>query len=330
MDLDAHLAEEHQQGRLSGSVLVRRSGTTLLNRGYGYADREQQRPNTPETAFQLCSVSKQFTAAATLLLQERAALSVDDKISTRLPDCPETWEPITIHHLLTHTSGIGHWQDYPDVDLYTPASRADLLQAFESGPLQFAPGTGWSYSSPGYVLLAHIAEQVSGVPYTEFLRRNIFEPLGMERSGAGSAAPYLKLRAKGYEGESGPVPSFELDSVGIGAGDLWSTTEDLAIWNAALAVPGLLSAASLGSMFSQHVRTTRSFPGFGEISYGYGWIVTALGDRSVIYHTGDNSGFRCINVRIPNDDLSIIVLANDHQTDALAIGISLANALLGS
>ena len=156
MDLHAYLSEESERGRFSGSVLITQRGTRLLEGGYGEADRKRLLPNTPRTEFQIASVSKQFTAAAILLLQERGALSVQDRVCAWLPGCPEIWEPITVHHLLTHTSGIGHWRDFPDLSLFAPNTPEGVIETFRRGALTFSPGTGWSYSSPAYVFLARI------------------------------------------------------------------------------------------------------------------------------------------------------------------------------
>src|SRR5690242_19113079 len=164
MDLSVYFADQCQQGRYSGSVFVWREGQVLLDAGYGLARREMGRPNAPKTTFQLASVSKQFTAGAILLLQEQGALSVSDRLSRWLPESPEAWQPMTLHHLLTHTSGIGHWQDFPMLKLDQPIARDELLAIFQRRPLLFSSG-GWAYSSPGYVLLAHVVEQVTGEPY---------------------------------------------------------------------------------------------------------------------------------------------------------------------
>src|SRR5579884_184421 len=170
MNADTSLFDRTLEGRFNGAVLVRHAGRTLISRGYGQADRGHGRPNTPQTAFQIASISKQFAAAAILLLQESGALSVHDQLCTWLPDAPEKWQPITVHHLLTHTSGIPHWETvFPDFrGLYEPIERERLIRIFQSEPLKFPPGSGWAYSSPGYVLLGHIVEQVSGEPYASF------------------------------------------------------------------------------------------------------------------------------------------------------------------
>lgn len=329
MNLDTYVSEQLQAGDAGGAILVRQAGTLLLDRSYGDADRARKQPNTPQTTFQIASISKQFTAASILLLQERGALSVQDHIHMWIPDCPPEWEPITIHHLLTHTSGIGHWDTYaPDLSLYEPNTRANLIRIFQHAPLRFSPGTDWHYSSPAFVLLAHIVEQITGEAYAAFLATNIFQPLGMDSTGAGSRAPYPERRAVGYEAGE-PVSSFDLDNVGIGAGDIWSITADLVCWDAALAAPGLLSERSLTSMFTPHAVTTRSFPEVPVVHYGYGWFITTLMGHQIAYHTGGNAGYVSINVWLPNDDIVIVVLTNAAgQLDTREMGMRIASELV--
>ena len=334
MVLDAYLAELSRQGQLNGSVLVRHKGETLLDRGYGVADRAHGRPNTPETAFQIASISKQFAAAAILLLQELGALSVQNRIPAWVPGCPTEWESITVHHLLTHTSGIGHWSNLPELNLFEPKPWENLLSIFQRHPLKFAPGQGWAYSGPGYVLLAHIVEQVSGQPYAQFLHQRIFHPLGMSSTGAGNQAPRPDQQAVGYTGET-LVPSFELETVDIGAGDMWSTSRDLALWDAALATPALLSAASLQAMFAPHAAVAddfaaKVFDGIPGIQYGYGWFIAEVEGCHLRIHPGDQPGFIAVNATLPTEDAVIIVLSNDQQNNVGEITFRLLGALLGA
>ncbi len=332
---EASLASLATHGRFSGVALVRRESETLLEVAYGEADRERGQPNMPETAFQIASVSKQFTAAAILLLQERNALSVHDSLRAWAPDCPADWEEITLHHLMTHTSGIGHWRDFPDLDLKTSISREALLRTFYERPLMFAPGESWAYSSPGYALLGHAVERASGEPYAAFLRRAVFDPLQMMSTSAGNHAPQPEHQARGYAGAE-PEPSFELDTVGKGAGDVWSTTRDLARWNIALATPGaLLSEASLRMMFTPYAAMPDGWVPLPDLHYGYGWIIGAMQGRPIRFHPGDNAGFNALNVYAPGCKASVILLSNDEggphdDRDLGEIGLSLLIELLES
>lgn len=329
VELETYLAEQSQRGRWSGAVFVSRGGQTMLDRAYGVADRRTRRPNTLQTAFQIASVSKQFTAAAILLLQEQGQLSVQDHIAAWVPECPAEWEPITVHHLLTHTSGIGHWRDFPELSLYAPITREHLLSIFAERPLKFSPGSGWAYSSPAYVLLAHIVEQITGELYAAFLQRRLFQPLGLADTGAGNRAPRPDRQALGYA-KGKPLPSFELDTVGVGAGDIWSTTHDLARWDAALATPGLLlSEASLRAMFAAYAAVPDDFADVPGTSYGYGWCLTEFGGHPARFHPGDNAGFNSVNIQLPDQQALIILLSNDENSDLASISLHLIGELVG-
>jgi CubicO group peptidase (beta-lactamase class C family) len=194
-----------------GSVLVVRGAHTLAARTSDDC--------TVRTRFQIASVSKQFTAAAVLLLAQRGAVNLDDRIGRRLDGCPPSWQDITLHHLLTHTSGLGHWDEYPMIGLARPVEPAELLTTFHRVPLLFPPGTGWHYSSPAYVLLAHVVQQAAGTPYRDFLATEIFTPLGMADTFAGSAGARPDI-ATGHDRDGRPVPSWELD-VGSVEGHAW-------------------------------------------------------------------------------------------------------------
>ncbi len=330
MDLDANLTKQSQQGQWTGSVLVRQQGRTLLDRGYGAANREDDRPNTPDTVFQIASISKQFTAAAILLLQEWGVLTVEDRIRLWVPDCPDTWEPITVHHLLTHTSGIAHWGDLPELSLFKTNTWENLRRIFQGHPLKFAAGEGWAYSSPAFVLLAHIVEQASDLPYGTFLHQRIFHPLGMASTGVGNHAPRPEQQAVGYTGKGPePEPSFELDTVSMGAGDIWSTTHDMARWDSALAAPGLLSVESLHEMFAPHAAVPGTIDGIGNMSYGYGWFIAAMDGHRLRYHDGDNAGFSSVNIQLPDDDALIILLSNE-EINPQEISLHLVSELLAS
>lgn len=326
-DIDAYLTEQTRRQRFSGSALVTRGLAPLLDRGYGLANRGERKPNTPQTAFQIASVSKQFTAAAILLLQEQGALSVRQRLACWVPAGPAGWDAITIHDLLVHTSGIGHWQNFPDLSLCEPTARERLIATFQRDPLLFPPGTRWSYSSPAYVLLAHIVEQVARQPYAAFVQDHIFAPLGMASTWAGNVPPWTVERAAGYSGGE-QAPSFELDQVGIGAGDIWSTTGDLARWDAALAAPGFLRPDSLQAMFTPHARATWSKEGLTDIQYGYGWFLARLRGHRLRFHPGDNAGFQSFNGWFPDGDALVILLTNDDDGDLGRIRVDVASRVL--
>jgi CubicO group peptidase (beta-lactamase class C family) len=304
---------------LRGVAIVARSGSPVLEAAGGLAD-ESGAACTTTTRFQIASVSKQFTAAAVLLLAERGAIGLQDPIEQWLVGCPRAWAHITVHHLLTHTSGLGHWPDFPDLDLYRPMDPDEQLAIFQRAPLRSRPGTSWSYSSPGYVLLGWIVQRASGQPYATFLEERIFEPLGLRSTTVGDP-PGGDGMARGYR-DGRPVPSFELATVGLGAGDIWSTAGDLARYDAALGSGAFLTSATRRAMCTPHGRLgdQEGAGGWGDgwwryDGYGYGWFVGTVAGRPVYFHPGDNPGYQAFNAWLPGEDLSVVVLTNDEMVD---------------
>ena len=281
-----------------GAVLVARDGKVLLSRGYGQANLEWNIPNTPATRFRIGSVTKQFTAAAILLLEERGRLSVDDPVKKHLPDAPAAWDAVTVRHLLTHSSGIPSFTSFPDyrsVKMFSTTPEK-IVASFRDKPLEFQPGEKWNYSNSGYVLLGHLIEKISGGTYETFMRENIFTPLGMTDSGYDLNRTVLPRRAAGYSpSPAGPVNAeFIHMSVPHGAGALYSTTEDLLRWSQGLFGGKLLSTASFEKM-------TTAF----KSDYGFGVAVRMLNGRRVIDHGGGIEGFQydsCPTTRHEADD----------------------------
>jgi CubicO group peptidase (beta-lactamase class C family) len=213
------------------SVLVARGGDILINKGYGFANLEWNIANSPQAKFRLGSVTKQFTAAGILLLEERGKLKIDDPIKKYVTDAPAAWDKITIFHLLTHTSGIPNFTSFPDYASLeaSPTTAEKLVSRFRDKPLDFQPGEQWSYSNSGYVLLGYLIEKISGQDYATFVQQNIFTPLDMKDSGYDSNSAIIPRRASGYAtGHDGLVNAgFVHMSVPFAAGGLYSTTEDL-------------------------------------------------------------------------------------------------------
>jgi CubicO group peptidase (beta-lactamase class C family) len=299
-----------------------RGETIVLEVASGVADERSALACAPEIRFQLASVSKQFTAAAILVLADEGRLSVDDPVTRWITGCPSTWSTMTIHHLLTHTAGLPHWWDViPGMDLTSHMDPEAEQRLFQATPLRGPPGDSWYYSSPGYVLLAHIVQRAADQPYRLFLDEHLFDPLGMTSTFAGNASGRDRL-ARGYA-DGAPAPSFELDVVGMGAGDVWSTVGDVARWDAALAAGAVLGDVSRQAMLnSQAVVTGSAADETGLLTvegYGYGWFIGTSLDRRVIYHPGDNAGFVALNAWFPDDDMRLVVLSNEETTDLEAL-----------
>jgi CubicO group peptidase (beta-lactamase class C family) len=286
-----------------GSVLVARGDQVLLSKGYGSANLEWNIPNSPATRFRLGSVTKQFTAAAILLLEERGKLKTDDPVKKFMPDAPAAWDKITIFHLLTHTSGIPNFTGFPDYPSQQPfaTTPGKLVARFRDKPLDFQPGEKWSYSNSGYILLGWVLEEASGERYEKFVRENVFAPLGMKDSGYDSNSAIIPRRAAGYApGKDGPVNAgFVHMSVPFSAGALYSTTEDLLRWEQGLFGGKLLSAASLEKMTAPV-----------KNNYACGVMVRMVNGHKVIEHGGGIEGFNTFLAYYPEDKLTVVALGN--------------------
>lgn len=301
--LDEYLTTKATSQLFSGSVLVARGDGNILRKGYAFANLEHRVPNTPETKFRLGSLTKQFTAMAILILQEQGRLSVQDTIAKHLPNAPASWHPITVHQLLTHTSGLMHSWDLPGFERtqMVPSTLDQTIARFTDQPLLSQPGEKFHYSGLGYFVLAKLIETVSGVPYATFLREQILDPLKLNDTGEDRQAPLLTHRASGYirDGE-GLVNAPPIDMALLtGGGNLYSTVDDLAKWDRALKAGRLLSRASYSAMYTP----------FNE-NYGYGWFVGTERSRKRIEHDGGVPGFSTTIRRFPDDGVCIIVLSN--------------------
>lgn len=320
--LDEAVQALAKDGNFMGSVLVARGDEVLLNKGYGSADLEKQIPNDPKTKFRLASVTKQFTAAAILLLEERGKLKIEDPVKNYLPDAPAAWDKITICHLLTHTSGIPGFTEFPDYSLtqMNPATPEQLVARFRDKPLEFVPGEKWNYSNSGYVLLGYLIEKVSGTSYAKFVQENIFSPLGMKDSGYDSNEDVIEHRATGYaRGASGPVKAAYIHmSIPFSAGALYSTTEDLLRWESGLFGGELLKAESLQKM-------TTPF----KSGYALGVGVLTKDGHKVISHSGGIEGFRTHLSYFPDGKYTIAVLSNLETNAVEKIASKLADLLYG-
>lgn len=287
----------------SGVVLVARDGRPVVRQAYGLANVEFAVPNHVETKFHIASVSKAFTAAAVLLLQQEGRLDVRDPVSRHLPGYPNG-DRVTIHHLLTHTSGIPNVNDLPDYDERARSRHtvADIVGWFRDTPLDFEPGTRYRYSNSNYNLLALLVERVSGESYGAYLRSRILDPLGLSSTGHdGDVERVIAGMAAGYvpEGLDGVRKAPFLDwSVKTGNGSLYSTADDLLRWTRAVRAPGLFTAKSLEQMFTEHVD-----------GVGYGWFIRK-GPRRTVAMTGRSPGFSASLEQAVADDVVVVLVSN--------------------
>jgi CubicO group peptidase (beta-lactamase class C family) len=311
--LEEHMEMQVKNHRFRGTVLVVQNGRMLLARGYGRADEEWEAANTLHTKFRIGSVTKQFTATLIMQLREKRRLDLRDSICAYLQPCPEEWQPVTLHHLLSHSSGIPGHAERPTGSLATPPWTAEHIAAsFRGKPLEFAPGTRWQYSDWGFSLLGLIIEKITGASYEQALRTHILEPLGMHDTGYDHTEMILKQRATGHRlvGDA-LVKSEYIDMREVyAAGALYSTAADLYKWDQALYSDVIVPRHVLDLMWKDQLANT-----------GYGWFVSnpsadskaawwAVSGKFEVAHTGAINGFTAEFLRFPRDHTTVIVLSN--------------------
>lgn len=303
----------HEIDGLNGSLLVMRGSTTVMQASAGAADTGAGTACTSQTRFQIASVSKQFTAAAAMLLVEEETLALRVPIVEWLPDCPARWRDLTLHQLLTHTSGLGHWYELSSFDINKVRDANEFLGLLAAVPLRNAPGHTWHYSSPGYLLVAQIIEQVSGRRYADFLSERILLPHGMEATCVGAPPP--EGVAHGYQGGQ-RVDVNEFAAL-PGPGDIWSTVGDLARYTSAFNTDGVVSPCSREAITTTGI----SIAGDSDVdspvaidSYGYGYCLGTLAGHPARFHPGDNPGYHSYLGWLPQLDITIVILSNDEDT----------------
>jgi CubicO group peptidase (beta-lactamase class C family) len=328
--VDAMLANMTSQSVFSGSVLIAQHAHVLLSKGYGFADSAQKTPNGPQTRFSIGSNTKQFTAAAILLLEVQGKLKVTDRICAYIPQCPSAWSVITIKELLTHTSGIPDYLNtVPDFAAYAgpPLTPLQIIAHFRDLPLEFAPGTTWRYSNSGYFLLGYIIEQVSGLSYEAFLQKNILTPLNLRDTGYNHNSNGVAI---GYNLGGGLTPVEPVDpSLPYAAGALYSTVEDMNRWEQALTTDALLPTASRAEMFAIQMAITDPAAPPMYAGYGYGFFIGTDSGRPIIWHGGAVPGFLSIEARYPVDDVTVIILGNQMILVEMILGYVSAKLFKG-
>jgi CubicO group peptidase (beta-lactamase class C family) len=290
------------------SVLVSRDGVPVVQRSWGLANLEEGTAATPATNYRLASLTKQFTAAAILLLAENGRIRLEDGVRDWLPSLPEATSTVTIRHLLTHTSGIVAYEDLIPASATAQVRDADVLELLETeNGTYFEPGTSYRYSNSGYALLALIIERASGMSFAQFLEERIFAPLGMHDSVAfEDGVSVVSDRAFGYRAtaDGWTRDDQSITSAVLGDGGIYTSIADLARWDVALYDERLLSAQSLRQAFTASTPTDKP-----DVSYGFGWRLTG----KTMWHSGETRGFRNAILRIPDRRLTVVVLSNRNE-----------------
>ncbi len=326
--LKAQLDRWGGSGQFTGGVLVARGDEVLFRQVHGFADRSQGAPLQLNSRFRLASISKQFTAAAILRLQDEGVLSTHDPLCKWIQPCPAAWEPIRLYHLLSHSSGVPDLMARPawGIRRVTPATSEELTAESKKYGLQFAPGTKVRYNNAGYNLLGAVVEKASGLPLHTYLQQAFFKPLGMADTGYDDGLSDVVM---GYANLGGGGPSPQPDanvSIIFAAGALYSTLDDLLVWERALHRGHLLSPRSYAMMIADHAPAdTPPERGRQRRDWGFGLFSNSIGQRvspafldRQIFHTGSWSGFRNLMTYQPDEDVTVIVLSNNyHSRDAV-------------
>jgi D-alanyl-D-alanine carboxypeptidase len=315
--MDERIREAMNESNIPGVLIgVASRGRLLHTHSYGMADVELRVPVSDSTVFEIGSISKQFVAAATMLLVEEGRVGLDDPIPQYLSDLPSEWLEVTIRQLLTHTSGIPDYEEIQTYEAYrfrfTPE---EIIRVAHSRPMDFEPGTGWYYSNTGYFLLSLIVERVEGRPLGAVLRSRIFEPLGMGQTRMADPEDIILHRASGYWVDRMGVELRNRDatqtSSTLGAGGLVSSVQDMAKWDEALYGDQLLSEASRTAMWTPAV-----LPDGEDTAYGFGWSVAPYRGYPALGHNGQVAGFVASFVRLPDAEVALIVFANRYRASS--------------
>jgi CubicO group peptidase (beta-lactamase class C family) len=322
------LAGNVKDQKFMGVALLAVNGSVVFEKAYGSGDLEWDAPHTTQSIFRLGSLSKPFTAVAIAQLAQKGALKTEDPIAKYVQDLPKSWKGVTLHQLLTHSSGVPNYTSQPGFwrqVVMRPNTPQELVSLVRNQPLDFEPGRHWGFSNTNYILLGMVIEQVTKQKYADYLRLAVLDPLELKNTGYDVTSVVLKRRARGYTlSPRGLVNAAYVDmSVPYSAGGLYSTVRDLLRFDQALYTDQLLNATWRERMFSAHVLTTVS-----NSSHGYGWFIAR--DKNWLQHTheGNFPGFSTMLARYPEARSTIILLSNLATTEIAKIASSLAEILL--
>jgi len=324
--IDELVNKYHEYGQFSGAVLVAEGGDVIYKKGIGYANAEWKIQNAPDVKYRLGSITKQFTSMLIMQLVEKGKINLDGKLSEYLPYYrKDVGDKVTIHQLLTHTSGIPDYtesSDFMSNEIRNPLSAKALVEKYCSGDLEFEPGTQWKYDNSGYVILGAVIEQVTDKPYETVLKENILEPLGMNSTGYDHNEEIIEKRASGYHKAGLKIinaPYIDM-SLPFAAGALYSTVEDMYKWDQALYTDKLVSNESKKKIFTPYMN-----------NYGYGWGIRDQDfggvKKKVISHSGGIFGFNTIILRYTDDKNLIVLLCNELPGELNGLSKGIANIL---
>ena len=307
--IDDILKKEFKSNETGIAALVAKKGKVIYRKAFGKANLELGVDMTPDNVFRVGSITKQFTAVSILMLEEEGKLSLQDDITKFIEDYPTNGEKITIHHLLTHTSGIKSYtsmQKFGEV-VTKDESPLKFIDFFKNEPVDFKPGEKYLYNNSGYFILGYIIEKVSGKSYSDFIQERIFDKLGMNNSYYGSHTTFIKNRASGYQKNGGDFSNAQYISLSLpyAAGSIMSNVDDMLKWQTAISKNTLLKQETIQKAFTNYTLNNGE-----KINYGYGWSLNEISETPTIEHGGAIPGFLSMGVYVPSDDVYVILFSN--------------------
>ena len=298
------------------SLAVIKKGKPIVNKGYGLANAEHNVPVTAETVIRLGSVSKQFFTTAILKLQEEGKLNIADSVHKFFTDAPETWRPILVKHLMSHTSGLK--RESPAYDNHKMISDLEIIEAAYPLPLDFKTGEKYQYCNLGYYMLAQIITQISGMPWQDYIKEKLFKPAGMRNSGMTDFHLIIPNRASGYMQRNGVMVNADAMYAVRPSGGFLSTSTDMILWDKVLREKkNILKKENWELLWQPFIKTSDKRE--SKAFYGFGWVIDERNGHKIIEHGGANVGFRSYYTRFVNDDLSIIIMTNTDEANPGAI-----------
>ncbi len=326
--MDQYIQDEMKRQHIPGlSLAMVQSGKVVAAQSYGLANLELNVPATPDTAYQIGSLTKQFTAAAIMMLAEEGKVKLDTLVAEYQEGLPNIWSGVTVRHLLNHTSGIINFTSHADFAemQHSPTNRTEILALLADEPLEFTPGTSYAYSNTGYYLLGHVIESASSGTYADFLQTRIFQPLQMNATRVGDWQDIIPNRASGYRWKEDKWSNAEYFSLtwAFSAGAIVSTALDLARWNIAQCNETFLPKNTWEQMWTPATLSDGS-----RTEYGFGWGIGEHEGRHVLGHGGAAPGFTAFTERAVADELTVIVLTNIIPSETAKIARNIANRFL--
>jgi CubicO group peptidase (beta-lactamase class C family) len=314
---DSIVQKMMKEQKIAGlSLAVIKNGKTVVNKGYGLANVEHNVPVTAETVIRLGSVSKQFFTTAILKLMEEGKLTIEDPVHKFFPDAPESWKPIRVKHLMSHTSGLKREGPAYDNSIIQPDLA--IIKSAYSLPLDFKTGEKYQYCNLAYFMLAEIITQISGMPWQDYIREKLFIPAGMKNSCMTDFYPIIPNRASGYMHKKDVLVNADAMYAVRPSGGFLSTSSDMILWDKVLTEKNIiLKKENWESLWQPFIKTSDN-PASKEY-YGFGWSIDELNGHKIISHGGSNIGFRSFYARFVNDGLSIIIMTNTDEARPLII-----------